>query len=140
MSTATQNAILLGIEWIHMSWTSEGLWGRVGICQCLDGFSTVVGRNTSSAALQFVYSHRERSAQYAGVVLHLMRQVQFLAALDCDGGAEHATRILQHEVHLFCRDHFCGDDEVAFVFTVFVINYDDKFTLSKVFNGFLYSV
>ena len=35
MTAATQHAVVLGIEGIHVSWTSEGLWGRGGVGECL---------------------------------------------------------------------------------------------------------
>jgi aspartate aminotransferase len=42
----------------------ECLSGGVWICQCLDGLSSVVCRNTCGASFQFVNSYRKRSAQH----------------------------------------------------------------------------
>ena len=52
-----------------------------------------MGGNSRRTTLQFIDRHREGRAQHGSVVLHLMRQVEFLAALDGNGGAEHATGI-----------------------------------------------
>ena len=41
----------------------------------------------------------------------------------------------QHIVHLFGRGEFGGKDEVAFVFTVFVVDYDDETALLEIFYG-----
>ena len=69
-----------------------------------------------------------------------MGQVEFLAALYRDGGAEHATGMEQHKVHLLCRHLLSGDDQVAFVLTVLVVDHNHELSLLEVFYGFLYRV
>ena len=69
-----------------------------------------------------------------------MRQIQLLAAFQGDGCAEHATGMLEHEVYLFGGDLLSGDDQVAFVLAVFVIDNDHELASSEVLNGFLYGV
>ena len=64
-----------------------------------------------------------------------MRQLQLFGTTNCDGSAEHSASVLKHEIHLLGRDGFGGSDEVAFVFTVFVIHYDDKLSLSEILDG-----
>ena len=120
--------------------TSEGLRTGGGIGQCLDGLGTVVGRNAGGAALQFIDSHGEGGSQYRGVILHLMGQVEFLAAFDGDGGTKYATGVLQHEVHLFGGDLLCGDDEVTLILAVFVIDHDHKLTFCEVCYCLFYCV
>ena len=140
MAAATQYTVLLGIEGVDMSRTSEGLRTGGGIGQCLDGLGTVVGRNAGGAALQFVDSYGEGRAQYRGVVLHLMGQVEFFTTLDGDGGAEYATGVLQHEVHLLGGDLLGGDHQVALVLAVFVIDHDHELAFCEVCYSLFYCV
>ena len=67
-----------------------------------------------------------------------MRQVEFLAAAQCDRCAQYASGVFQHEIHLFRRNLLCGDNQVAFILTVFVIHHDDKFALPEVVEGLFY--
>ena len=140
MSTTTEHTVVLGIERVHVAGTSEGLRGSRWISQGLDGLCTVVGTDTGSAAFELVDGYREWGAENGGVVLHLMGQVELLTAFDGDGSTEYATGILQHEVHFLGSDFLGGDNQVALVFTVFVIHNDDKLTVFEVLYGFLYGV
>ena len=69
-----------------------------------------------------------------------MRQVQFLAAVEGDGSAEHATGMLQHEVHFLSRYFLSGDDQVTLVLAVFIVHHDHELASLEVLNGFLYRV
>ena len=69
-----------------------------------------------------------------------MRQIQFLAPGNRDGGTQHPPGVLQHEVHLFGGYQLGGNDEIAFVFAVFVINHNDKIAGLEVFYGFFYRI
>ena len=140
MSAATEYAVLLGIEGVHMAWTSEGLRTGGGIGEGLDGLGAVVGRDTRGATFQFIDGYGKGSAQNRRVVLYLMGQVEFLTALDGDGSAKHATGVLQHEVHFLGCDLLGCDDEVALVLAVLVIDYDHELAFPEVFYGFLYCV
>ena len=140
VSAAAQDAVLLSIKRVNMAGAPEGLGsgGRIG--KGLDGLGTVVGRDARRAAFEFVDGHGEGGTQHRGVVLHLMGQIQFLAALDGDGCAEYAAGMFQHEVHLLGGNLFGGDNQVAFIFAVFVIHDNHEFSFLEVFYGFLYSV
>ena len=61
-----------------------------------------------------------------------MRQVEFVASTEGDRCAKYASCIFEHEVYLFCVYLFCSDDEVAFVFAIFVIYNNDKFTFLEI--------
>ena len=100
----------------------------------------VVGRNAGGAALQFIDSHGKGRAQDRCVVFHLMGQFERLAALNGDRGTEHASGVFQHKVHLLSRDFFSGDNQVALVLTILIV--DDNYKLSglEVFNGLFYLV
>ena len=123
-----------------MSRPAEGLRRRRGVGEGLDGLRAVVGRDSCGATVQFIDGHGEGGSQYGGVVLNLMGQVQFLTAFYGDGCAEHATGIFQHEVHLFGRDLLGGDDQVAFVLAVLVVDDNHEFAGLEVLYGFIDSI
>ena len=63
--------------------------------------------------------------------------MQLVAAFDGDGGAEHTTTIAQHIINMFGRNQFGCHDEVAFVFAIFVVDYNHELTFLKIFYSFL---
>ena len=67
-------------------------------------------------------------------------QLKLVRTANGDGGAQHATRVFEHEVHLFGRDFFGGHYDVAFVLAVFVVDYDYHFAGTNVGNGVGYIV
>ncbi len=69
-----------------------------------------------------------------------MGEVELAATFVGDRCAQHAAGIFQHEVHIFRCDFLCRDDEVAFVFTVFVIHHNYEFALTEIVDGLLYGV
>ena len=69
-----------------------------------------------------------------------MGQVEFLAAIDGDRSAEHATGIPQHEVYLLGSDLLGCDNQVALILAVLVIDDNHELSFAEVFYGFLYSV
>ena len=135
MSAATQHTVLLGIEGVDMAWTTEGLGCRRRVGEGTDGGGTVVGRYACGAPLQLIDSDGKGGAQHRGVVLHLTGQVELLTAADGDGCTEHATGVLQHEVHHLGGDLLGGTDEVALVLTVFVIDHNDELAFTEIFYG-----
>ena len=48
--------------------------------------------------------------------------------------------MLEHEVDFVGSDLLCGDNQVAFVLSVFVVNDNHELSLSEVLDGFLYRV
>ena len=140
VSGALQHAVVLCIERVDVSGTAEGLRCRFRIGECTDGGGAVIGRHTGGASFQFIDGDGERCTQHGGVVHHLMREVEFLAAFLCHGYTEHAACLFQHEVHHFGGDLLCGADKVALVLAVFVVHHDDKLTFPEVIKGFLYPV
>ncbi len=66
-----------------------------------------------------------------------MGQVEFLAAVDCDGGAEHAAGVDQHKVDHLGGNLLGGTDQVAFVLAVFVVNDNDELTFPEVYQRLL---
>ena len=63
-----------------------------------------------------------------------------MAALGCNGGAEHATSFTQHEIDLLLSNLFGGDNKVAFILAVFVVDHNYKFAASQLFHGLVYGI
>ena len=42
------------------------------------------------------------------------------------------------EAHLFWRDLGCSDNQIAFIFTIIIVGYNDHFAIFKCANGFGY--
>ena len=61
-----------------------------------------------------------------------MGQFQCCCPADSNGCAEHATGVLQHEVHHLWGDFLCGTDEVALILTVFVVDHYDELAFPEV--------
>ena len=120
-----------------MSWASEGLRSGCWVGEGFDGGGSVVSRHSCCASFKFVDGHGERSAEHRRVVCHLVWQVELFTSLYGDGCAEHASCVFQHEVDLLGRYLLCRDDEVTFVFTVFVIDYYHEFAFTEVVESFL---
>ena len=83
-----------------------------------------MGGNTRGAAFNLVHHDGERGAQNRGILGGLAREVQFMATFDRQRAAEHATALVEHEVHLFGRNLLGGDDKIALVLAVLVIDHD----------------
>ena len=116
-----------------------GLGLRVG--EGADGAGAVVHRHTRRAAvLEVVDSDGEGSAEERRVVVHLHVELQLVAALLGDGGAEHAAAVLEHEVDMLGSDFLGGHDEVTLVLAVLVVDDDDEFTLAEILDSLFYSV
>ena len=138
VSGPCQYAAVLGVEGVDVSGTSEPFGPCVGVCKGADGGGTVVGGDSGGAAFEHVDGDGEGCAEHRRVFLYLVFKAQFTATFVGDGGAQHTTAVLQHEVHLFRCNKFGGSDEVSLVLTVFVIDNDDKLSFLEVFKGLLY--
>ena len=137
---ALQHAAVLGIEGIDVAGASEGLGLRRRVGQRADRRGAVLDRHSGRAALEFVDGHREGGAEHRGVVVYLPRKVKLGATLERDRGAQHAARVLEHEVDVFGRDFLGGDDEVALVLAVLVVDHYHEFAVAEVLEGLLDAV
>ncbi len=125
---------------MYVSGASEVLRLRIRIGQMTQSGRTVVSRNSGGASFEFVNGDGERCAEHRGVVIHLMRQIEFAAARNGQRCAQLSAGIRHHEVDTLCRGFFGSHDEVAFVFAILVVDHNDEFALTEVLYGFLYCV
>ena len=138
---AHQHAAVAGAQGVDVAGTAQlrGFGGGVG--QGADGAGAVVHAHARGAAvLEVVDGDGERRAQERRVVVHLHVQLQLVAALLGDGGAEHPAAVLEHEVDVLGGDLLRRHDEVALVLAVLVVDDDDEFALAEILDGLFYSV
>ena len=64
-----------------------------------------------------------------------MRQSKFFTARQGDGGAQHASGMFQHEIHLLGGYLLGCNDQVTLVLAVFVVNHDDEIAGLEFLNG-----
>ena len=135
VACTAQNAFFLGVKRRNVTRTAKVRRLGIRIGESLDRCGTVVGRNTRSAAFELIDHDGERSAEHGSVFGSLAREIQFAAARNRKRAAKHATPLVEHEVHLFGSNLFGGDNEIALIFTVFVINHDQELAVLEIFNG-----
>ena len=69
-----------------------------------------------------------------------MRQTELAATGDRNRRTEHTAGVLKHEIDLIGRDLFSGDDDVALVLAILVINDDHHFTITEIRYRFFYLI
>ena len=79
-------------------------------------------------SFELVDRYGERCPEDGSVVLGLGNQSQLLATGNRQGGAEDSAGVLEHEIDLLGGYLLGGDDDIPFVFPVFVI--DDNYHLA----------
>jgi hypothetical protein len=103
----------------------------------LHGAGAVGGRDAGGDAFGGFDRHREGCAELAAVVACHLVDAELAAALFGEREADQAAGVLGHEVDGFGRDVLGGDDDVAFVFAVFLVNQHDHFAGLDVGDDFL---
>ena len=116
----------------------EVLRGRIRIHRCKNGHSPIMCRNTRGHPASCFYGDGKTCSKRGLVVSHHHGQLQGVNLLWGHGKAQEATAILGHEVDGLGGNLFRGHREVAFVFTVFVVNEYDHATLFDFFYCFRY--
>lgn len=102
-----------------------------------DGVRAVGGRDAGGDALGGLDRHREGGAELAAVVARHLVDAELAAALFGEREADQSAGMLGHEVDGFGRDVLGGDDDVAFVLAVFLVNQHDHFAGLDVGDDFL---
>src|SRR5512147_515906 len=78
--------------------------------------------------------YREGRSKRSGVLDRLLRQLQLFDSLRREGQADQATGMLGHEIDGMGGNLLGSDDEIAFIFPVFVIHQDNELPLFNVSN------
>ena len=116
---------LAGAQGVDVTRAAQVGGARGGVGQRADRGRAVVDRDARGAPLaQQIDRDGERGAQQRGVVgLHHV-EFELGATLLRKRCAEHAAALLEHEVDDLGGDLLGGDDEVALVLAVFVVDDD----------------
>ena len=136
MAGAHQDAAVACPEGVDMAWAAKVLGAGGGVGQSADGRGAVVHRDACGAAVeQVVDSNGEGGSQQRGVVVDLHIELQLVAALLGDGGAEDTAAVFEHKVDVFGGDFLGGHDKVALVLTVFVVDHNNEAALAEILDG-----
>ena len=109
----------------------EVLRDRVGVEHLADGCRSVVGRDPR-ASVREIDRNAERGLVRRGQLGNHRRDRQLVEALGDYRHADQAAPVCRHEVDDLRRDALRGDDEVAFVLAVCVVDDDDDVPLADV--------
>ena len=101
-----------------------------------DGAGAVGGADAGGNAFGGFYGDGEGGVVGRVVAPRLWPEFELVVARLGDGEADEAAPVFRHEVDGFGGDVFGGDDQVAFVFAVFVIHEDDHFADADVVDDF----
>jgi len=100
----------------------------------LNGFGPVVGGNTGGAAMPEEVDRHGKSRFVEGrIIVNHQFEPQFVATFLYQGHADKSAPVFAHKIDDFGGYIPGGGDEIAFIFTVFVVNGDDHPTLFYVF-------
>ena len=124
MAGAHQHATIHRLQREDMARLHQIAGLGIGCHGGLHGAGTVSGGDAGGDAFGGLDGDGEGSGVDGAVVGRHRRQAQVLAALARQRQADQAAAIACHEVDGFGRDMVGGQDQVAFVFAVFVIDQD----------------
>ena len=135
---ANQHAAFACAQREHMTRAAE--IGRLGVCQnrCAGGIAALFGGNTGGG-VHVVNGYGERGLVVVGVLFDHRRQTQLVAVFAAHRHTDQTLGIGCHEVDVFCGCKLCSTDDVAFVFTIRIINDQNVFACTQgvqsFFNG-----
>ena len=138
VARAAQHAAVAGPQGVDVARAPQIGRKRRLVGQRADRRGAVAGRDARRAAVaQQIDRHGEGGPEQRGVVLLHHVEPQFVAALLRERGAQHAAPLVQHEVDHLGGDLLGGDDEVALVLAVLVIDDDDHLAVAEVLDDLL---
>ena len=104
----------------------------LGIDRHMDRRGPIGGRNSGRDVFPGVDRNGEGGAEGRGIFNGLLRQVEFFDALGRQRETDQAAGMPGHEIDGLGRDLFGGDDQIAFIFPIFIVDQDDEFALFDV--------
>ena len=96
---------------------------------------SVMGRYARRDPLDGLDGHGECGRAPGPVIGHHRRQPKPVDLVAGERQADQATAIAGHEVDRFGRGEFGGDDQVAFIFAILVINQDHHAAFAQLVQG-----
>ena len=109
----------------------SGPGGRVN--RHLDGAGPILGRDSSTNAIfrTRIHTHGEGGLVAVGVAIHHQGQIQNVKAFALHGKANQPPGLGGHEVDLFRGGELGPADQIPFVFAIFVVDNDYRFTITN---------
>ena len=108
---------------------------RVGGNGGLDGAGPVMGRNARGDPLARLNGDREGRLPSRSVIRHHRDQAQPVYDLPRQGEADQASSVTGDEINRFAIGELPGDDQIAFIFPVLVIDEDNHSPGFQAFDG-----
>ena len=107
----------------------------VGVDDLADRVGAIVRGCPCGRDVSGVDAHAEGGAEAARVPLHHRRNAELVETLGLDGQADEARAVVGHETDVVWGDELGGDDEVALVLAVLIVDHDHELALLDVGNG-----
>ena len=136
MSRAHQHPAGLGHQREDMPRLDEVFRPGFRINRSLNRAGPVRGRDTSGNALRRFDGYGEVGSGKLIIHINHQRQTQLLTMVLGQRQADQSTAVLGHEVDGVRRYLVSRNQQVTFIFTVFIIHNDDHSALPQLFNNF----
>src|SRR4030042_339748 len=117
-----------------MAGTSQILRLSIGVKHNLYGCSTVMSRNTARSPVFSLYRHGKSRRELCRILLNHKWYSQFIQATTSYRQADKTTSVSGHKVNCIWSDQLRSNCQVAFILTVFIIDYDKKFASLYIFD------
>ena len=137
MAGAAEYASFFGPEGEDVTGAAQVLGFGRGIYQRQDGFRPVLSRNTCGTTVsEQVDAHGKSRFVERCIVRNHGLQLQFIAPLFAERGADQATAMGRHEIDRVGGRHLRRDDQVALIFAILVVDEDEHAAIARLGDDF----
>ena len=133
VSGAFQHAARLGPQRKNVSRSSQLRRSRLGIEGNLNRPGTILRRDSSADAVLSprIDAHREGRFVGIGVAIHHQGEIELVQPLPLHGQTDQPAGLGRHEIDRFRCGELSGADQIAFVFTLLVIDHHHTGTIAN---------
>src|SRR5438874_7106020 len=126
MTSPLQNAIPASAKWKNVTRACQIFGARAWVNCRQDGLATVVRRNSRCDASPFGIDRNCKCRAPKGAIeWHHLAEFKGIRSLTGNSQANQSTRMRSHEVDGLRSDFLRGNDDIAFVLAVFIIDDDN---------------
>ncbi len=130
----------LGHKGENMSGLGQVFHAGIGPDRSANRMGTVVSRNTRCNSFRGLDGNGEIGGKPALVFIHHQGQTKLVTALPGQGQTNQSAAEARHEVDVFRAHLGSGHDQVAFIFTVFIIHHHDHAAVPDVIQQFPHGI
>ena len=123
-----------------MSGSDKICGAHIAIGESADGIGALFGRNAGCQAMFDINSHREGCPQWCVIDRHHRVEMQAARVFCCHRRADDPAGITDNKRHFIGRAQRGRANQIAFIFTVVIIGYNDQFTTCDGLDGFCYFI